>query len=168
VELVDGAYDSLASTTLSTSATSVVFAGIPAGYKHLQLRSISLASSANSDIQVIFNGDTASNYSQHYMYGTGSASGANGGGATQPFFYLGINAGDTTFPVASVCDVLDYATTNKYKTARAQNGFDRNGSGHTFLSSGNWRNTAAITSITIFPSAGNFNTYSSFALYGVK
>ena len=162
-----GAYDSISSVTLSASASSVVFSGIPTTYTHLQLRCTILASSANSDAEVIFNADTASNYSQHYLYGNGTSATA-GGGANQPFFYLGTNAGDTTYPIASVADVLDYGNTNKYKTARALNGFDRNGSGTLFFSSGSWRNTNAITTLTIFPNTGTFNTYSSFALYGVK
>jgi hypothetical protein len=162
-----GAYDSISSVTLSASASSVVFSGIPATYTHLQLRCTILASAANSDIQVVFNADTASNYSQHYLYGNG-ASALAGGGANQPFFYLGFNAGDTTYPVASVADVLDYANTNKYKTARTLGGFDRNGSGSSVFTSGSWRNTNAITTLTIFPNTGTFQQYSSFALYGVK
>ena len=160
-------YESIATNTLTSAQPSITFSSIPATFTHLQLRCTILASSANSDIQVVFNGDTASNYSQHYLYGNG-ASAAAAGGANQPFFYLGINAGDTTYPVVSVADILDYRNTNKYKTARALNGFDRNGSGHAFFSSGNWRNTNAITSLTIFPNTGDFNTYSSFALYGIK
>jgi hypothetical protein len=35
-----GAYDSLATVTLSADAASVTFAGIPSGYKHLQIRAI--------------------------------------------------------------------------------------------------------------------------------
>jgi hypothetical protein len=41
------------------------------------------------------------------------------------------------------------------------------------INSGNWRNTAAITSITITPQSNTsptnqFQQYSSFALYGIK
>ena len=69
-----------------------------------------------------------------------------------------------------VFDVLDYADTNKYKTGRSLFGSDGNGSGWIMLSSGNWRNTAAITTIQLRPSAGGntFVTNSSFALYGIK
>jgi hypothetical protein len=162
-----GAYDSISSVTLSASASTITFSGIPATYTHLQLRSTILSSAADSDIQVVFNADTASNYSQHYLYGNG-ASALAGGGANQPFFYLGFNAGSTTYPVASVADILDYANTNKYKTARTLDGFDRNGSGSAVFTSGSWRNTNAITTLTIFPNTGTFQQYSSFALYGVK
>jgi hypothetical protein len=70
----------------------------------------------------------------------------------------------------SVNDILDYSNTNKFKTHRCLCGHDQNGSGFIFMFSGNWRSTAAITSITIYP--GDFTTTfaanSSFALYGIK
>jgi len=162
-----GAYDSISRVTLSATASSITFSGIPSTYTHLQIRSSIVQSAANGDIQVQFNGDTTSNYSMHYVYGAG-ASAASSGGANQTFFYLGFNAGDTTYPAVSVTDVLDYANTNKYKTARVLAGWDRNGAGTALFASGNWRNTTAISSITIFPNTGTFNGNSSFALYGVK
>jgi hypothetical protein len=37
------------------------------------------------------------------------------------------------------------------------------------FSSGNWRSTSAITSISLGPTVGTlFSQYSSFALYGIK
>jgi hypothetical protein len=47
-------------------------------------------------------------------------------------------------------------------------GADMNGAGGTVeFSSGNWRSTSAVTSITIFTS-GSFASNSHFALYGIK
>jgi hypothetical protein len=63
---------------------------------------------------------------------------------------------------------LDYANTNKYKTLRTLNGSDANGSGVVQLRSGLWMSSSAINAITLSTSAGNFNQYSSFALYGIK
>ena len=65
-----------------------------------------------------------------------------------------------------IVDILDYANTNKYKTMRALDGFDANGSGYAVLWSGNWRSTSAVSTITI--TGGTFAQYSSFALYGIK
>ena len=71
---------------------------------------------------------------------------------------------------ANVLDILDYANTSKYTTARILGGIDINGSGGNIrLDSGVWMNTAAVTSLTISPTtANNFVQYSSFALYGIK
>jgi len=70
----------------------------------------------------------------------------------------------------SVIDILDYANANKYKTIRSLSGTDYNNSnGRLFYSSGNWRSTSAVTTITLTNDSGtNFTQYSSFALYGVK
>jgi hypothetical protein len=71
---------------------------------------------------------------------------------------------------ASIVDILDYANTSKYKTIRVLAGADvNNQTGTTFgLSSGSWRSTSAVTSITIGTSGFNFAQYTQFALYGIK
>ena len=168
-----GAYDSLATITLSANATSIEFAGIPQGYKHLQIRSISRDSSGTISQQYLrFNGDTATNYSIHTLTGNGASAGTAGSaGANQPYINCGIKSGSSdlanTFGVA-VIDILDYANTTKNKTVRTLSGVDLNGSGYAWMSSGAWRNTNAITSIVLIPEVSNFVQYSSFALYGIN
>jgi len=68
-------------------------------------------------------------------------------------------------------DILDYASTSKYKTARILGGLDANGSpGDVALWSGLWMSSSAISSIQFKASAGswNFAQYSTVALFGVK
>ena len=156
----------IASTTLSTATTSITFSSIAADYTHLQIRGINLASVTNENVRIQFNSDTGSNYSYHYLYGNGSSAGASGTASTA-YSLIGLN-GSTSAAGAYVVDVLDYANTNKYKTTRSLTGNDQNGSGYAMLISGNWRSTSAISTITISPLSGTFNTYTSFALYGVK
>jgi len=170
-----GAYDALASVTLSASATSVVFAGIPSGYKHLQLRYMASSASGSANDQIIlrFNGDSSSaNYTTHQLQGNGSAASAYGygtGGYAGAYLDKALNGTGANIFGAGVVDLLDYANINKYKTMRSLQGYDANGSGYITLQSALWLNTTAITSITaVLNSSSNFNTYSSFALYGVK
>jgi len=167
-----GAYDALATVTLSASTASISFVGIPSGYKHLQLRGI-LRSPTGSNVgggKVTFNSDTTSgNYTFHRLVGDGSSASAYGQSGLD-FILRCVNDGVTagTFG-ASVVDILDYANTNKYKTTRALTGADINGAnGVLGLYSQLWLNTAAITSITITPSEANFSQYSQLALFGVK
>lgn len=169
-----GAYDSLASVTLSATASTVSFTGIPSGYKHLQIRMFAQTNRASglSDCQVQLNSDTGSNYSWHSLVGSGSAASVSAGTSTA-FMVLGSNSipssgAQTNIYNGLVIDILDYANTNKYKTLRGLGGEDANGSGYVSLNSGSWRSTSAITSLTIYPDTGSMNTYSSFALYGVK
>jgi hypothetical protein len=68
-----------------------------------------------------------------------------------------------------VTDILDYANTSKYKTVRTLTGIDVNGNGNIRLASGIWMNSPdAVSSITLTASSGNFNTYTTFSLYGIK
>ena len=163
-----GAYDSLATVTLSSSASSIVFSGIPSGYKHLQLRMMTkwgTAYTAYSRIQ--FNGDTNSNYTQHRLEGYGSTTLSSAGYTSESSGILGVNS-DTQWG-SSITDILDYSSNQKYKVLRTLGGYDNNGSGGLAFSSSLWLNTTPITSITLLPSNGvTFLTNSSFALYGVK
>lgn len=165
-----GAYFPLQVVTVgSAGASSITFSNIPSTYTHLQIRFTSKAGATYGDIQAQFNGDTASNYNSHYLYGTGSSAGSGSSGSTDraPFGYGADTSG--TYPVASVVDILDYANTNKYKTIRILTGQDTNGGGNIYFFSGLWRSTSAITSFTLLNGgSNNFQQYSSFALYGIK
>ena len=71
----EGAYDALSTVTLSTTTASIEFAGIPTGYKHLQVRGFAQCNRATygtDDIKLRFNGDSGSNYSYHALRGTGA------------------------------------------------------------------------------------------------
>jgi hypothetical protein len=168
-----GAMIPIATTTLSTTTASITFSDIPQSYEHLQIRFTARCTgttAADTDIKMQFNGDTASNYSQHYLYGSGTSAAA--GGAANTAYAQGgdvVRGGITANVFAvGILDILDYTNTNKYKTSRVLTGFDANGSGFVWFDSGSWRNTNAITSILLTPFADSFAQYSHFALYGIK
>ena len=127
---------------------------------------------ANSGYGVIsYNSDTSTNYSYHSLYGEGSATSADGAATVsyQSLIYFPGALRTASIFGVGVVDILDYANTNKYKTLRVLDGYDSNGAGELALQSGSWRNTNAITSITITEYNGNnFQQYSHFALYGIK
>ena len=160
-----GAYDSIATTTLSTATASVTFSSIPATYTHLQIRMNLLNVSSNTWVFIDFGG-TNPVYS-HILYGDG---GTIYGAAYSNSYsrIIGYASGSTTQPGVIITDILDYANTNKTKTVRSLFGFDMNGAtGHTGLISNLYNSTNAVSSLTI--SCGtNFAQYSSFALYGIK
>ena len=165
-----GAFDALATVTVpSGGVSSVMFSGIPTGYKSLQIRSFAGTNATNSDINVTFNGDTGSNYSAHLLYGTGSAAGSYSPPTTASIYWsIGNNYAVANTYGAAVCDILDYASITKYKTTRSLYGYDNNGTGQMNFSSGNWRSFSAISTITIAAVSGSILQYSQFALYGVK
>jgi hypothetical protein len=69
---------------------------------------------------------------------------------------------------SGIVDVLDYANTSKYKTAKALGGFTEIGK-KIGLRSGSWRSLNAIDTINLLPYAGTlFAVGSRFSLYGIK
>jgi len=164
----------IASTTLSSSALTVTFSSIPADYTHLQVRWIGRGtfSDPSAGQKVNFNSDTGANYTGHLLRGDGATVYADdGASATSAAFFGRVAAATSTAGMFGgfVMDILDYANTNKYKTLRCLGGSDRNGSGEIRFNSDAWMSTTAITSMTFqITDGGNYDTYSSFSLYGVK
>jgi hypothetical protein len=160
-----GAYESIATATGTGSSGTITFSSIPSTYKHLQIRGLVLSAGTDT-AQIRFNSDTGSNYTRHRIFGNGTTATASGSANTT---FIILNEGSTsTLPNTFIVDVADYASTTKNKTVRSFSGIDQNGSGNVGLFSGVWRNTAAITSVTVFLNSGNYDTTSVISLYGIK
>jgi hypothetical protein len=162
---ITSSYDSIATVNVGAGGSSTItFSSIPSTYKHLQIRMFSIGNtSPQAGGTMAFNSDTTStNYYTHYIYGNGSTPTAGANNA----IYTPFTVGTSSSPAVGIIDILDYSNTNKYKTVRELNGYDANGSGRINFVSDLWKNTAAVTSITL--SYSTFQQYTSFALYGIK
>jgi hypothetical protein len=166
---INGAYESIATTTVGAGgSSSVTFSSIPSTYTHLQIRYFGRnTTDNNAAVYMTINGDSGSNYSWHQLFGSGSSLGTQAL-TSQTFMSVGQESSTASVFDAHVVDILDYANTNKNKTVRTLGGWEDNTQGRVFLRSGLWMNTAAISSITLTPSSSNFAQYSSFALYGIE
>lgn len=168
----DTAFDSIATST-PTSGSTVSFTSIPSTYKSLQLRILAL-SATNSDSRIVlnFNSDTAANYANHGLRGTGAnVYSDNNISANYIVTNIGGIGTESTHPFVHIIDIIDYANTSKNKTVRVISGKDVNGSGGVIsLNSGLWISTSAINRIDVkIESAGDtFKTGTTIALYGVK
>lgn len=167
-------YESIQTSNVgSGGSSSITFSSIPSTYKHLQIRAISRDSGAGvyNTYKVTYNGDTASNYSFHAMYGQNINSVDQFGNANQTGMIVYATPGAIASGIfgAQIIDILDYADTNKYKTQRSLGGVSENNDNNlmTFMS-GSWRSTSAISSITITANGATFQQYSQFALYGIR
>lgn len=160
-------YESIASYTLSGGETSVTFSSIPSTYKHLQVRWSVLNSNANADLGFRLNSDSGNNYTFHGLEGTGSAVSGSNKGTSLSEAYIGIGSGVSSTPGVGVIDLLDYTSTNKYKTFRSLFGYDSNGGGYIILRSSLWLNTSAVNAVSVRVTPGTFSANSSFALYGI-
>jgi hypothetical protein len=162
--------------TVTAAGSTVSFTSIPGTYKSLQIRGIAKGSStsASADFLIInYNSDSGANYTFHTIYRSGATAAALGITANT---YQQTSTGAVTSNASyanmygvSIIDIIDYASTTKYKTTRIFEGADVNNSSYDqlALTSGLWLNTAAITSIAIQTGrAANFT--GTFALYGIK
>jgi hypothetical protein len=161
-------YDKIATTTLGSNQATVTFSSIPGTYTDLVLiTNEKQTATSNRSPALRFNSDSGSNYSQTGLYGTGSAGGTfRTSNAT--LIYYGYYGYSTTsnFNFNSIVNINNYSNTAINKTvlsraSNAQNGVD--------IILGLWRNTTAITSITLtMETLSDFTTGSTFTLYGIK
>lgn len=172
----DNYYMEPIATTLigAGGATSIDFTNIPNTYKHLQIRWLARTNRAtNPDyFNMRFNSDTSSSYSAHLLSGNGSTASASAY-TTQAQIYLdgaATGAGQTSGVFAvGVIDILDYSNVYKNKTTRHLLGYDNNGSGVVYLSSGLWMNTAPISTVTLTSgSSSTIQQHTRISLYGIK
>jgi hypothetical protein len=164
-----GAMEPISAITLSASSASVEFNNIPSTYSHLQIRVMLLSTDVS---KITFNNDSSSNYNAHGVRGSGSSvsSYSTNSGNSYTFIQLGTNApSSAVYSQVCVVDILDYASTSKYKTVRTLWGYDTNNtsSGQVEFISGLWMSASAITSLT-FANNASHNQNSSFTLYGIK
>ena len=176
-----GDFESIQTVTVGSSgASSITFSSIPSTYKSLQLRIFGKTVRTTysiSELKMTFNGDTGNNYAGHYLTGNGADTVVYASGFTgnPRFQIIGFGTSLNSQYGSAVIDVIDYASSSKYKTTKILNGGMGNvaGAGSYYgqvgLLSGLWMSTSAITSISLTPEDPvNFTQYSSFALYGLK
>jgi hypothetical protein len=171
--LAQGAYDAIATVVVpSGGQASIVFAGIPQGYRHLQLRGVVRTTAATTDgnTNLRFNDDSSSSYNGHYLFSSGGLS-VGGGGAATAIDTIRITGANTTANIfgAGVVDILDYSSSTKTKVTRTVGSNEYNITNSIFIKfSGLWTKTEPIKKITLTLSSGNFAEFSQIALYGVK
>lgn len=158
----------LATTTLSSNASNITFSSIPGTYTDLRLV-LSSQATIGQIIQIRFNGDSASNYSDTIFFGNGGNAGTyRETGQTYINFAATEQTSGSIF-VFRTLDIFSYAGSAN-KTCLSTESNDLNGSGEVYRGVYLWRNTAAITSITIYPFAQpsfNLKTGTTATLYGI-
>jgi hypothetical protein len=162
-------YVALRTETIATATPSVTFSlsGI-SGYTDLVLVANFTVATSSANLVMTFNGDTTSGlYSKTQMEGTGTTA-VSGRTANANNIGLDSNIGDdATSPSIHIINLMNYANTSVFKTVlHRQSGFWSANPG-TAARVGLWRNTNAITSITLNNGGTNFTVGSTFSLYGI-
>lgn len=148
--------------TLSTAASTITFSSIPQTYTDLVIVFNGTAATATyTGLQ--FNGDTGSNYSYTQVHGNGTSA-LSGRSSNATELYTSSSNTVTTTPSVMIVNIQNYANTTTNKTALIRNS---NSAVEAAAAVGMWRNTAAITSVTIKTPGTNFAVGSTFSLYGI-
>jgi hypothetical protein len=159
-------YEPIATTTLSSSASTITFNSIPATYTDLRLVLTAKSTIGGGVVYPAFrfNSDTGTNYSNTFLLGNGStASSLRGSNETQ----MGIssNGSDSTYFGFYTLDIFGYAgSTNKSILATASE--DANGGGTVIRTSHLYRSASAISSILL--RNGTYEIGTTMTLYGIK
>jgi hypothetical protein len=157
-------YEAISSTTLTSNQSSVTLNSF-SGYTDLVIVvSATCDAGANSSFLLQLNADSGANYSRTFTYGDGTS--AVSGRETNQSNGLSLLSVDPTTRTTNIVYINNYANSTTYKTAISR----INNTGNVVAAiTGLWRSTAAITSITIYNTAGrNLVTGSTFSVYGIK
>jgi hypothetical protein len=157
-------YEPIATTTLGSNQTSVSFTSF-SGYTDLII--IANVKGNDGSTCIRFNSDSGSNYSWARLAGYGSSASSASASNTNVISSatnISVNAGDFQ---TCIFHINDYENTTTYKTVLMRDGIAAHGAGAV---AGLWRNTAAITSLSIAPefSANVYYAGSTITLYGIK
>jgi hypothetical protein len=156
-------YEPIATQTLISTATSVTFSSIPQTYTDLFLVTQMRLTTGPNLIFLRFNGDTGNNYSVTRIYGTGSSALSDRYANQSGIDCAYVRNSDWNIANHSIQNYSNTTTTNKTTVGRWGD------SAYTFAMIGLWRNTSAITSISLTPNASDtFVSGSIFTLYGIK
>jgi hypothetical protein len=161
-------YENIATTTLSSAATSITFNSIPGTYTDLRFTLLVTSTSGNSEgVRLNYNNNSSAIYGQNYESGTGSVATA-GSANSDGFIILHYDGTSTSIPTFYYGDIFNYAG-SQYKTAVTGSAENKNGSGNTTFNVANFRSTTAITSLKLSTaSAVTFSVGTTATLYGIK
>ena len=160
-------YTPIASQTLTSSAASVTFSSIPQDYRDLVVVTNGRGTTTSYTVMAVaFNG-SSTGYEFVAMYGDGSATASYTESATVISANQIARSNSTSgYFTPVIFNIMDYSATDKHKSVLLRN----SGTGTNMIvlaGAGRWANTSAITSMTFYPGNGNFETGSTFELFGI-
>jgi hypothetical protein len=148
----------------SGGSATVEFTSIPATYTDLMVKVSARNTSTFYYYEVRFN-TVSTNLSGRYLQGNGTAASS---GSFAPYARMNDSSSTASTHANSDIYIANYAgSTNKSFSIDSVSENNATEAYQT-LNAGLWSNTAAITSIQLVPSGGNFAQYSTATLYGIS
>jgi hypothetical protein len=167
-----GAMTKLAEVVTSGTQASVSFSGLSGSYRTLALHVTGRSTAAGTtwvEMRAQFNGDTGNNYDDVYFYGIGG--GPTGGSDHEADCRIGwfATTGAQVGTIEALIPLYAGTTFSKVGSARSYIYVANGGSNQMLMVNGfNWRSTAAITSILLYPGSGSFVDGTTCTLYGLS
>jgi len=156
-------YEPIATTRLSSSATSYTFSSIPSTYTDLVLVVAGTFTNTNSGGNLRLNGDTGTNYSTTALRGTGTTVYATR--SINRSFIAGNEDGSSSGPWIFIWNINNYANASTYKTVLVR---ASDAGAYVSETVGLWRSTSAINSITFITFDPGISSGTTLTLYGIK
>lgn len=161
-------YEPIATTTLSSGASTITINSIPATYTDLRLI-LNYRSTTNITFASMrFNNDSGGNYNVSYMF----ADPASSSNILTSGYYGADNIGGQVgnLPINSwgmiTFNINSYASTNMYKHVLYQKSYATTTSGPTVVEIASWQNLSAITRIDLI-SNNQFAVGTKATLFGI-
>ena len=152
-------YIPLATITLASTDSEIVFSSIPATYRDLIIVAAG-TTAADTQVLVRFNSDSGSNYSYVGMEGNGSSASSFSNTGTE---IRGLFGSATQHN--NILQVMDYSATDKHKTALGRRNI---ASASVVAIAGRWANTAAVHTVSLIGLTQSWQVGSTFSLYGIE
>jgi hypothetical protein len=157
-------WEALASTTTGSAVQEVTFSSISQAYTDLYIVvTASCDAGTVHDITWRANGDTGNNYAFVRVLGESSGAYTDRNGGTNQVNCNQIGAD----PSVSWLQIFNYASTSAYKGSLMKTSTIFGSSTTVSVGAGTWKNTAAITSVTVREEQGTFDSGAQFTLYGI-
>ena len=163
-------YTPIASISLSASASSVTFSGIPQTYTDLVCvisgkEDVATGAGYGYVLGMQYNSDTGSNYSVTRLDGNGSSASSDRF-TNQTSFDIGYYGGTgyTGFST-SIIQIMNYSNSTTYKTGLIRDGW---ADLWTRANVNLWKSTSAITTISFHTTNTNFEVGTNVTIYGIK
>lgn len=157
-------YVSLGTITLASTDASITFSSIPATYRDLIIIANGPSNIADDFAYLRFNGDSGSNYSWVQM-------GAN---TSTPFSSSTTTTSwrTSTFRPSggrsvTKIQIMDFSASDKHKVGLIRDDSQYDSGLIVRAYAARWANTAAITSIEFFTTAGSLTAGFTLSLYGI-
>jgi hypothetical protein len=156
-------YESIATQTLSSTATTVTFSSITSSYTDLIMVISAFTGNDVPEYTMRFNGDSGTNYSVTTLEGAGSVAISQRQSSQPQMYIVGFQAGTYTEPYTTLIHFMNYSNTTTNKTI-----LSRSSSNAASAYCGLWRSTTAINTIAITNPSSTFSANTTFTLYGIK